>query len=189
MKTKATYYEILYVTPNAPQDVIQAAFLKAVKKNHPDCNPNDPHANDKMKMLNAIVEVLSDPDKRKRYDASIGIQQSNTSGATSTTGQQRQTAYEPPKKTEEQKAREAAADRLAQELREKAEREEWARKQRTNEWDIDAIKAREWEANFRRRCAEEEAAAIDKRKEMIGLAVVVAAVIIIAGLVLWAINC
>src|SRR5207249_3713880 len=63
------YYETLGVGRNATQDEIKKAYRKLARKHHPDVNPNDPSAEEKFKALNEANEVLSDPEKRRRYDA------------------------------------------------------------------------------------------------------------------------
>ncbi len=62
------YYEILNVSRDASQDEIKSAYRKLAKKYHPDLNPNDKEAEQKFKEINEAYEVLSDPEKRKRYD-------------------------------------------------------------------------------------------------------------------------
>lgn len=62
------YYEILGLNKNATADDIKAAFRKQARKYHPDVNPGDKTAEEKFKEINEAYEVLSDPDKRKRYD-------------------------------------------------------------------------------------------------------------------------
>jgi curved DNA-binding protein len=62
------YYKILGVNKNATQDEIRAAYRKLARKHHPDLNPNDKEANKKFQQINEANEVLSDPDKRKKYD-------------------------------------------------------------------------------------------------------------------------
>jgi len=62
------YYKILGVDKNATQDNIKKAFRKLARKYHPDLNPNDPTAKDKFQEINEANEVLSDPEKRKKYD-------------------------------------------------------------------------------------------------------------------------
>lgn len=62
------YYKILGVDKNASQDDIKKAFRKLSRKYHPDLNPNDPSAKDKFQEINEANEVLSDPEKRKKYD-------------------------------------------------------------------------------------------------------------------------
>jgi DnaJ-class molecular chaperone len=63
------YYSILGVNKNASREEIQKAFRKLARKYHPDVNPDDKTAEDKFKEINEANEVLSDPEKRKKYDA------------------------------------------------------------------------------------------------------------------------
>lgn len=63
------YYNILGVDKTATQDDIKKAFRKLARKYHPDLNPNDPSAKEKFQAINEANEVLSDPEKRKKYDA------------------------------------------------------------------------------------------------------------------------
>src|SRR5436190_7152165 len=62
------YYKILGVNKNATQDEIRAAYRKLARKHHPDLNQNDKEAHKKFQQLNEANEVLSDPEKRKKYD-------------------------------------------------------------------------------------------------------------------------
>ncbi len=68
MNTNRDYYEILGVSKNATQEEIKAAYRKLALKYHPDRNPNNKEAEEKFKEAAAAYEVLSDTDKRKRYD-------------------------------------------------------------------------------------------------------------------------
>jgi curved DNA-binding protein len=63
------YYKVLGVAKNASQDDIKKAFRKLAMKYHPDRNPGNKQAEDKFKDINEAYEVLSDPEKRARYDA------------------------------------------------------------------------------------------------------------------------
>jgi len=62
------YYKILGINKTASQDEIKAAYRKLARKHHPDLNPNDKEANKKFQQVNEANEVLSDPEKRKKYD-------------------------------------------------------------------------------------------------------------------------
>ena len=62
------YYEILGVGKTATADEIKNAYRKLARKLHPDLNPNDKEANKKFQQVNEANEVLSDPEKRKKYD-------------------------------------------------------------------------------------------------------------------------
>ena len=69
------YYKILGVDKNASQKDIQKAYRKLARKFHPDLNPGDKSAEEKFKEINEANEVLSDPEKRKRYDELGGYYQ------------------------------------------------------------------------------------------------------------------
>ena len=62
-------YKRLGVAPTATDIEIKKAYRKLAKKLHPDLNPDDPQAETKFKEINEAYETLSDPDKRKSYDA------------------------------------------------------------------------------------------------------------------------
>jgi len=62
------YYKILNVSRGASADEIKKAFRKLARKYHPDVNPGDKKAELRFKEINEAYEVLSDPDKRRKYD-------------------------------------------------------------------------------------------------------------------------
>jgi curved DNA-binding protein len=62
------YYKVLGVDKNASTEDIKKAYRKLARKHHPDLNPNDKEAHKKFQQLNEANEVLSDPEKRKKYD-------------------------------------------------------------------------------------------------------------------------
>jgi len=62
------YYKVLGLDKNATQDDIKKAYRKLARKHHPDLNPNDKEAHKKFQQINEANEVLSDPEKRKKYD-------------------------------------------------------------------------------------------------------------------------
>ena len=62
------YYKILGIGKTATPAEIKAAYRKLARKHHPDVNPNDANAKKKFQELNEANEVLSDPEKRKKYD-------------------------------------------------------------------------------------------------------------------------
>ncbi|MDP4285630.1 MAG: J domain-containing protein [Bacteroidota bacterium] len=62
------YYKTLGVPKNASADDIKKAYRKLARKLHPDVNPNDKEAHKKFQQINEANEVLSDPEKRKKYD-------------------------------------------------------------------------------------------------------------------------
>ncbi|MGE9516128.1 MAG: molecular chaperone DnaJ [Solitalea-like symbiont of Tyrophagus putrescentiae] len=68
MATKRDYYEILGVSKTASPEEIKKAYRKVAFANHPDKKPGDKEAEDRFKEAAEAYEVLSDPDKRKRYD-------------------------------------------------------------------------------------------------------------------------
>src|SRR5215470_2614129 len=62
------YYKILGVDKNASPDDVRKAYRKLARKHHPDLNPNDKEAHKRFQQINEANEVLSDPEKRKKYD-------------------------------------------------------------------------------------------------------------------------
>lgn len=67
-ENKRDYYEVLGVNKDASADEIKKAYRKSAMKYHPDRNPGDKAAEEKFKELGEAYEVLSDDDKRSRYD-------------------------------------------------------------------------------------------------------------------------
>jgi curved DNA-binding protein len=84
------YYQVLGISKNASSDEIKQAYRKLARKYHPDLNAGDKQAEARFKEVNEAQEVLSDPDKRRKYDqygqywSKMG--QSNTSTGSYTGG-------------------------------------------------------------------------------------------------------
>jgi molecular chaperone DnaJ len=66
--SKKDYYDILGVSKNSPADEIKKAYRKLAIKYHPDKNPDDKASEDKFKEAAEAYEVLSNPEKKQRYD-------------------------------------------------------------------------------------------------------------------------
>ncbi len=68
MADERDYYEVLGVQKGASDDELKKSFKKLARKYHPDLHPDDKECEEKFKELNKAYEVLSDPEKRQRYD-------------------------------------------------------------------------------------------------------------------------
>ena len=68
MAEKRDYYEVLGIQKGASEDEIKKALRKKARENHPDLHPDDPSYVEKFQEINEANEVLSDPEKRARYD-------------------------------------------------------------------------------------------------------------------------
>jgi molecular chaperone DnaJ len=68
MAEKRDYYEVLGLTKEASADDIKKAYRKLAKENHPDLHPGDKACEERFKEINEAYEILSDPDKKARYD-------------------------------------------------------------------------------------------------------------------------
>ncbi len=62
------YYKVLGLPKDASEKEIKAAFRRLARKHHPDVNPGNKHAEDRFKEVSEAHEVLSDPEKRRKYD-------------------------------------------------------------------------------------------------------------------------
>ena len=76
------YYETLGVSKNSSESEIKSAYRKVAMKYHPDKNPGDNDAEEKFKQAAEAYSVLSDNDKRARYDqfGHAGVNQANSGG-------------------------------------------------------------------------------------------------------------
>ena len=67
-ENKRDYYEVLGIGKDASEDEIKKAYKKMARKYHPDLNPGDKEAEEKFKEVGEAYAVLSDADKKARYD-------------------------------------------------------------------------------------------------------------------------
>ena len=68
MAEKRDYYEVLGLSKGASGDEVKKAFRRMAMKYHPDKNPGDKDAEEKFKEINEAYSILSDPDKKQKYD-------------------------------------------------------------------------------------------------------------------------
>ena len=68
MAEKRDYYEVLGIQKGATEEEIKKAYRKKARECHPDLHPDDPSYVEKFQEINEANEVLSDPQKRARYD-------------------------------------------------------------------------------------------------------------------------
>ena len=73
MEDNKTYYDVLNVSTNASDEEIKRAYHKLIKLWHPDLHPEDVNAEIRTRKINEAYEVLSDPEKRAKYDESISL--------------------------------------------------------------------------------------------------------------------
>lgn len=74
------FYELLEVSPNASPAVIKTAYRCLVQMLHPDRNPGDPAAAERLALINQAYSVLADPVLRARYDEKAGLKSAERRG-------------------------------------------------------------------------------------------------------------
>src|SRR5215210_3439175 len=90
----ADYYEILGVAPDADSDQIQRAYRRRAREHHPDVSSHA-GAEEQFKAISEAYAVLSDPQRRRRYDATRAGRGRNSAGAASRARTRRATAWAP----------------------------------------------------------------------------------------------
>ena len=105
MAEKRDYYEVLGLQKGASEEEIKKAFRKMAMKYHPDKNPGNKEAEEKFKEVNEAYSVLSDPDKKSKYDrfGHAGVDPNGMGGGAGGFGGQRR-ANQPRKGKDLQKA-------------------------------------------------------------------------------------
>ena len=84
----ADHYETLGVARNASPEDIKRAYRTLARRHHPDANREDPHAEERFKAITHAYDVLSDPEKRQRYDM-FGDERASAASAVSQTSSMR----------------------------------------------------------------------------------------------------
>jgi curved DNA-binding protein CbpA len=129
VKMTKTLYDLLEVLPNAQPEVIKASYRALAQKYHPDKNP-DKHAEELFKSTRNAYEILSDPHKRKNYDAFLASQAYSQSESEARA-----------RKESEARARESPAPRTREGVEARARKEAEARARKEAEdrrWEAEA---------------------------------------------------